>query len=111
MKKAINKDIKICANSITIKDENGKTCGVIRNIIPFTKMQANKQFEFSSKIRKAGLFGKVILKNICVKDNELFYFVSSRSEKYLTPEKLEEKKEIINKFNTIGSSIVVSNIL
>lgn len=36
------KKVKISRNSITIKGDNGKTCGVIRNIISVKDVQPNK---------------------------------------------------------------------
>ena len=43
IKDCIGKNVKISKGSITIKAEDGKTCGVVRNIVSLYDMQANKK--------------------------------------------------------------------
>lgn len=42
IKDCIGKNVKISRGSITIKGDNGKTCGVVRNIRRFHNIQTNK---------------------------------------------------------------------
>ena len=53
IKDYINKKIKISKNSITIKDDNNKTCRVIRNITSLYNMQPNKQIEYYKTLKQA----------------------------------------------------------
>ena len=43
IKDCIGKHVKISKNSITIKNEEGKTCGVVRNISSLADIHPNKQ--------------------------------------------------------------------
>ena len=55
MKDIIGKRIKLSANSITVKDENGKTRGIVRGARRFKDCCANQQIEIRGKIKKAGI--------------------------------------------------------
>ncbi len=57
IKDCIGKEIKIGKTSITIKGENGKTCGVVRDIKKFIDLQANKQIDYFKLLRKSGIWG------------------------------------------------------
>ena len=48
IKDCMNKKVKISKGSITIKDDDNKTCGVVRNIVSLYDLQANKQIPFST---------------------------------------------------------------
>lgn len=50
----IGKRIKISANSITVKDEAGKTRGVVRGIRQFKNCRPNQQTEIWKKAKDAG---------------------------------------------------------
>lgn len=52
-----NKNVKISKGSITVKDENGKTRGVVRDIRHFHDIQANKQHDYWMQLKRAGLWG------------------------------------------------------
>lgn len=55
MKDIIGKRIKLSANSITVKDENGKTRGIVRGARRFKDCRANQQIEIRGKIKNAGI--------------------------------------------------------
>ena len=55
IKEIVGREIKINANSITVRNEEGKTCGVVRNVTSLYNIQANKQFDINSKLRKSGI--------------------------------------------------------
>lgn len=76
----IGKEIKISKNSITIKDENGKTCGVVRNVISLHDIQPNKQIEYYKMLKEAKLNTKISNKNCLIKDNELYIFRNIKSK-------------------------------
>ena len=52
IKDCIGKKVKISKGSITIKSEDGKTSGVVRNITSLYDLQANKQIEYHAKMKK-----------------------------------------------------------
>ena len=115
IKDCIGKKVKISKNSITIKDENGKTCGVVRNTTNLYDLQANKQFQYYSKFRKLGLHGKINVKECIIQDNVLYVFRNIKSklfhEKYgyITDEeerKAEEKEVLYNNIKNNGIEVI-----
>lgn len=82
IKDCIGKNVKISKNSITIKNEEGKTCGVVRNIISLYDMQANKQFEYYKWIKSAGLHGKISIKDCIISDGIMYIFRDIKSKLY-----------------------------
>lgn len=67
--------VKISRGSITVKGDNGKTCGVVRNIISLYNIQPNRQFRFYDELRHKGLNSmKIGLDNIIIKDDTLYFF-------------------------------------
>lgn len=75
------KHIKISKNSITVKDDNNKTCGVIRNIISLYDIQPNKQCDIYHKLLNDGIramdYG---IKDIIIK-NDTIYFINNIKSK------------------------------
>jgi hypothetical protein len=76
----IGKNVKISKGSITIKSEDGKTCGVVRNIVSLYDMQPNKQMEHYGKLRKLGLHGKISIKDCIISNNTLYVFRNVKSK-------------------------------
>lgn len=80
-----NKKIKIGKTSITCIGDNGKTCGIVRNITKFTNLQPNKQIDYFHKISKCGIWGSRIdglLDCFIIVDNEPYYLNDLRSIKF-----------------------------
>ena len=75
IKEIVGREIKINANSITVRNEEGKTCGVVRNVTSLYNIQANKQFDINSKLRKNGIRSMDfdIKKNILIKDDTVYF--------------------------------------
>lgn len=115
IKDCIGKNVKISICSITIKSEEGKTCGVVRNIISLYDLQPNMQMDYYNELRKMGLHGKISLKNCIIKDNEMYVFRNIKSkmfyEKYgfLTENekrKAEEQEKIYNALKYNGINVI-----
>lgn len=109
------KKVKISKGSITIKSEDGKTSGVVRNIISLYDLQANKQMEYYRKIRKLGLHGKISIKDCIILDGTMYVFRNIKSklwhEKYgfISEEekhKAEETETIYNAIKTAGIDVI-----
>lgn len=115
IKDCIGKNVKISKGSITIKSEDGKTSGVIRNITSLYDLQANKQMEYYQKLRKLGLHGKISIKDCIITDGTMYVFRNIKSklwhEKYgfISEEEKQkaEKMEIIyNEIKTAGIDVI-----
>lgn len=72
----INKNVKISKGSITIKDDEGKTRGIVRDIRHFKDVQINMQSKYFHIMKQAGVWGnsKIDLNNIIIKNNEIYLF-------------------------------------
>ena len=115
IKDCIGKNVKISKCSITIKTEDGKTCGVVRNIVSLYDMQANKQMDYYKKIKQAGLHGKISIKDCIIADGTMYVFRNIKSklwhEKYgfISEEekkKADEMETIYNAIRTAGIDVI-----
>ena len=115
IKDCIGKNVKISKCSITIKTEDGKTCGVVRNIVSLYDMQANKQMDYYKKIKQAGLHGKFSIKDCIIADGTMYVFRNIKSklwhEKYgfISEEekkKADEMETIYNAIRTAGIDVI-----
>lgn len=115
IKDCIGKNVKISKASITIKNEEGKTCGVIRNITSLYDLQANKQMEYYRTIRDLGFHGKISIKDCIISDGTMYIFRNIKSklfhEKYgymddHEREKAEEQERIYQTFTDNGIEVI-----
>lgn len=115
IKDCVGKNVKINKNSITIKNEEGKTCGVVSNIISLYDIQANKKLEYYKQIKNAGLHGKISIKDCIISDEIMYVFRNIRSklyhEKYgyfteKEKEKAEETQKIYDAVAEAGFEVI-----
>lgn len=115
IKDCIGKNVKISKGSITIKSEDGKTIGVVKNIISLYDLQANKQMEYYQKLRKLGLHGKISIKDCIIVDDTMYVFRNIKSklwhEKYgfiseEEKQKADEMETIYNAIRTAGIDVI-----
>ena len=115
IKDCIRKNVKISKGSITIKAEDGKTCGVVRNIVSLYDMQANKQMDYYKKIKQAGLHGKISIKDCIIVDGIMYVFRNIKSKLwhdehgYFSEEerqKAEETETIYNALKAAGIEVI-----
>ena len=107
IKDCIGKRVKISKNSITIKSNDGKTCGVVRNITSLYDLQANKQMEYYQKLRKIGLHGKISIKDCIIADGAMYVFRNIKSKLwhdehgYFTEEEKQKAEETETIYDTL----------
>lgn len=115
IKDCIGKNVKISKASITIKNEEGKTCGVVRNIISLYDLQANKQIDYYKMIKNLGLHGKIDIKDCIISDGAIYVFRNIKSklfhEKYgymddNEKQKAEEQESIFNIIKNAGITVI-----
>ena len=115
IKDCIGKNVKISKNSITIKAEDGKTCGVVRNTISIYDLQANKQMEYYKKIKQVRLHGKISIKDCIIVDGIMYVFRNIKSKLwhdehgYFSEEekqKAEEMETVYNTLKTAGIEVI-----
>lgn len=70
-----NKKIIIGKTSIAVKDENGKTCGIVRNVVKFMDLQPNKTSAYFTTVKNAGLWGRNddTMQRVVYVDGSLYY--------------------------------------
>lgn len=115
IKDCIGKNVKISKGSITIKAEDGKTCGVVRNTTSLYDLQANKQMEYYQKIRKMGLHRKISIKDCIIADGIMYVFRNIKSKLWHDEhgyfsddekQKAEEMETIYNALKTAGIDVI-----
>lgn len=115
IKDCMNKKVKISKESITIKDDNNKTCGVVRNIVSLCDLQANKQMDYYRKIRDIGLHGKISIRDCIISDGTMYVFRNMKSklfhEKYgyiddNERQKADEQESIFNTVKASGIEVI-----
>lgn len=115
IKDCIGKNVKISKASITIKNEEGKTCGVVRNIISLYDLQANKQIDYYKMIKNLGLHEKIDIKDCIISDGVIYVFRNIKSklfhEKYgymddNEKQKAEEQESIFNIIKNAGITVI-----
>lgn len=104
IKELQGKEIKISKNSITAKGENGKTCGIVRNVSKLMDLPPRKVFEFAKKIDNN------FRSEVCICEDEIVVFnnlstlvnLARLPELYAEQEKkMIERKEKAEKFATV----------
>lgn len=105
-----NRYIKISPRSITVKNENGKTCGVVRDIRLFKDVRPYIQMQYFQALRKAGIWGckfRNLMQSVIISDGKCYYMhnltpienykriFESESSKFFETEK-EHYKQLLN---------------
>lgn len=115
IKECIGKKVKISKGSITIKDDNNKTCGVVRNTTSLYDLQANKQMDYYKQLRELGLHGKISIKDCIIADGTMYVFRNIKSKLfhdkygYISEEekqKSEERETIYNILKMAGINVI-----
>ena len=65
--------IKISAHTITVKDEAGKTRGMVRNVTPWAEIPFNKQVDIYAGFRRKGAKLPSDKKRIFMVDSRFYY--------------------------------------
>ena len=120
IKDCIGKTVQISNNSITIKGDDGKTCGVVRNIASVKNMQPNKQVDYFHLFKRIGVWGDIDISRCIVKDGVLYIFRSMKSklfhEKYGffsndEKKKAEKEENTFNRIKEAGIEIIECIVL
>lgn len=109
IKDCIGKNVKISKCSITIKSEEGKTCGVVRDIRKFNDIQTNRQIEYFHVLKKVGAWGSSNFDvDSCIeKDGKLYVFRNMKSKMfhekygYFTENEIKNAEEQENIYNAL----------
>lgn len=73
------KIVKIGKTSITVKDENNKTRGIVKNILLFEDAPPRISYQFSKIIKEVGIWGnQKLIKNTIICEKELYLLKDTR---------------------------------
>lgn len=102
-----NYNVKVGKSSITAKDDNNKTRGVVRNIWKFMDLQANKQINYFRKLRDLKIWGssRINMDDVVYDDGRIYILRDMRF-----PEKAADVYEAI-KADGVFTVIEVRRIL
>ena len=104
----INQKVIASKCSITVKDKNNKTKGVVRNLIRFKDLQCNKQIDYFKLFRSIGIWGnnKINIDNCYILDNNIYLLRNMKSYKYYTPEEQTEYDNIYQNIAQNGINVI-----
>lgn len=79
MEELEGKRVKISAGTITVKDENDKTRGMVRNVKTWARFSNREQFDHHKAITAAGIWGANIdgLMDCVVLDGNALYYLNN----------------------------------
>lgn len=97
-----NLTIKVGKTSITIKDQENKTRGVIRNINTWKTLQLNKKVDWNIKFNKLGFNVQKLADKLIFKDDKIYYLFNKRQYNI--------HKEAINKYKNKENFDITSDI-
>lgn len=113
IKDCMNKKVKISKGSITIKNDEGKTCGIVRNIVSLYDLQANKQIDYYKKLK--GLNRGISIRDCIISKDTMYIFRNIKSklfnEKYgymddYEKQKAEEQERLYNQAKENGIEVI-----
>lgn len=112
-----NQKVKISARSITCKDENGKTKGIVTGAEKFRNLQPNRAIDYFKQIKSAGLWGNGESDNIYIYEGKIYYLFNLKPietyEKYFSgkpgfeteTERYNQRKQLAENAAKIGTVI------
>lgn len=68
-----NKNVKIGATSLSVKDDKGKFLGIVRDAIRWKELSPRTTQALWKKLRESGLWGTEWVNNVVFYDGELYY--------------------------------------
>lgn len=68
-----NKIVKLSKHSITVKDEQNKTRGVVRGVTPFKELRPAEQMKYWKQLRECGLWCSEFMNCFIICDGEAYY--------------------------------------
>lgn len=81
----VNNNVVVSARSITLKTDDGKTCGVIRGIESVYDAQPSHQFKYHTTLVKTGVDRNMwmsgLLDHILAYEGDLYFLVAPNSGK------------------------------
>jgi hypothetical protein len=75
--------IKPSKTSITVKDQNGKTKGIITDCKTFQNMSDRDRFDLHSKLKKSGINSLDIATNCVIKNGDVYYLYNISLKKFI----------------------------
>ena len=121
-------DIQVSRSTITLKDENGKTQGMIRGFERMSEMSSSKLFSATENLRKQGISRQDVMEigqsNVFFRDGQTYVLNNTRSAKFLDNarasrkesefldafasdiSKIQKKNEILRRMQSAGVKII-----
>ncbi len=105
------KNIKLSANTITVKDDAGKTRGLIRGITRFKEARPNVQMQFFKVLRASGLWEAGKSDSVYIDGKELVYIENKRTSDHYNNTRMQESfPEEWGKYKDLMEAVKASGI-
>lgn len=87
--------LKLSRSTITMKNENGKTIGMVRGLERFSDMQGGKLFSAVQEVRKAGVGGEDIERSNIYFDGKQIYVLNNIKHSEFLSGLSKERAEVL----------------
>lgn len=103
-----NQYVRLSKGSITVKDENGKTKGLVRGLTRFLDLQTNKRIDYFKLLRNSGVWGnkKIDMDNCYILDGAVYLIRNMNSYKYYTEEEKEKYDTMYQNIENYGVIVI-----
>lgn len=78
----VGKNVKIGKTSITIKDDDNKTRGIVKSVAKLRDVQFNKQFDYWRILKKLGVYETLGTNGFFVKDEIMYAIRNTKSDQF-----------------------------
>jgi len=104
--------IKACKTSITVKDHEGKTKGIITDCKTFHNMSTRDQFDLHNKLKKFGINNLEIASNCVIKDGNIYFLYNVSLKKHIEKYGVfdESEQNRLDKLELMAAQLKESNI-
>lgn len=74
-----NKRVKVSSHSITVKNDDDKICGVVRDVKPYKELRTAEQMDYFKKLKECGIWGdSEFMKYFIICDGKPYYLHNLR---------------------------------
>ena len=105
--------VKASKGSITVKDDNGKTIGIVHELTRFMDLQANMQINYFKTIKNAGIWSnsKIKIENCYILNKKIYLLRDLKTYRYFDSKEKELQDNLYNNIENFNIKVIVCYLL
>nr|DAP27004.1 MAG TPA: hypothetical protein [Caudoviricetes sp.] len=113
----VGKSVKVGKTSITIKDDDNKTRGIVRNVVRLEDIQFNKYLDYWAVLKKLGVNEVLGTSDFFVKDGAMYAIRNTKGDRYekyadeYERKRIAERREAYKKLEEGGVPVIECVVL